>query len=45
MVQPFGLCLVGFKLNSTGQHRSEPCTVGVWARLVVAYRYVVGACG
>ena len=23
-----------FKLNSLGQHGSEPCTVGVWARSV-----------
>ena len=45
MVRPLGLCRVSFKLDGLGQHGSEPCTVGVWARLAVACRCVVGACG
>ena len=30
---------------STGQQRNEPCAVGVGARLAVACRCFVGACG
>ena len=45
MVRPLGLCRVSFKLDSLGQYRSRPCTVGVWARSAVAGRCVVGARG
>ena len=39
--EPLGLCQVCFKLDSTGYHGSEPCTVGIWVRFVVACRYII----
>ena len=45
MVQLLGLCQVSFKADSIGQHKNEPCTVGVFVKLAVACIYVIGACG